>query len=634
MKNNKFVVLLISALIIFNIFSSVKVNAIEVKEYEKARQEQLLLTKKIQEKQNYENFKIRNKNGKSVGGLISVGLATIPPPLYPMVIAGAVFALGGGIIATKFVADELLKEQEIKDYLANPEMAGISEDGQVALSSGFLDKIRSSVGGMKTSLNPDSSYTIEAKIQDAMGWSIGPLSYFKNSNYSTDSKYYLNKYFHLDTIISDETYVRFHFCNACGVEVIPSGTYFSMWSTFTATVDRVGADVQANVDENTDIPVENTEGKTYTGSGDIVFTPPSLNLSKPKYSEGQLSPNGQITPPDEDKEEEKPPYTPDLDPDFDIDRPEMTEDYIQIMNYSNGKKITPYEDKINVKSNNMFVDILIHGQSYARKKDITQDDEAIEQKIKSSISVSLGDKDVDNVTFKEFSWTKRPSDITVSDYMSFKVLVKVPYPVGKINGDRLKVFADVYNGKETYKTLTHILYGMGFSSVNDNGQVVDPEPPSPPDDNNGSHTPMDWDDDGDCDVCHKEIDEDGNHKEDSGDNGGNEDGGSMPEFPKPPIGDNNDNNIGAWVKYLVDVLLWFFKILIWAITRPFVFLFDCITTLSGYISSALSVMSSTGKDIANVLSWLPDDITNILFGMFSLIITFCSVKMFKNFSNK
>lgn len=584
------------------------------------------------------------KEDKAIGALVSVGLIS----LTKVEVIGVLAALGLRValdyqnpVSNVAILDFAEKQASL---LGDSTMIGKSENGIVAISKKVMDEFFSYLKAFNQSM--DGIFTgwyggfpvTQEQLKSLVGTKFevltnGSVGECTKSHYTWDvrvgdtvefvARPFDNNYGVGFKITSSNGTVQNHY-SSCGIVnnlVLPRHNIIPSDDDMDSIVNSVGNSSDLIVKPTQSLPLNKF---------------PSLDLSKNDVdiTTGVLKPNGDIN---DDKE----PTKPDIP---DIPLPDGFLPKIEIKNHSDGKKLTPYHD---YGKEAKFIDVLIHGKSWLTLSDawFAPKDEEIKNAITKSATFTFGNKVQNNAIVKNFEWEKSPSYIVDNSLggreVSFKVLFQVPYPHGNIEGDIFMVNMDLYSSAKRagYSTHTAKLNNMKFTILNSSGDIPEVEiGPHPPLDSNGDnicdssnpnnpHPPTDSDGDGNCD-----------HNDNGGGTtnppippeGGGDEGDGKPEFPKPPI----STDIWEWVSYLMDVITYFFRILIWVVTRPFVFVFDSIKTLGSYITSGLTTMGDVGNTVKSILSWIPDDIMGIFWGIFSLIITFCSIKLFKNFANK
>lgn len=93
-------------------------------------------------------------------------------------------------------------------------------------------------------------------------------------------------------------------------------------------------------------------------------------------------------------------------------------------------------------------------------------------------------------------------------------------------------------------------------------------------------------------------------------------GNGTSDIPQVP----EDGNIIDWLKYFFDVILWL-------VTYPFVLIGEIIGTLMNYIIDLFKSLAPVGDYLRQVLSFIPSDIMNVLWGILSFSILFSTIKM-------
>lgn len=609
---------------------------------------------------------IATEKEQRVFGLVSVGLATVSKSAILAGLTSVGLAYGFKMnYSLQTMVDDYVKETSI-DYLTT-HMA-TSDGGLIAMSydliQNFKDFIDNYVAGKNASDSVGSSKILfkvpsSAVAKSYDGYTYGPFPYSVTVGKGIGGKY-------STMVLSPGNHLVFEYRPSngnpelCMVQYNPAGgvvqglnIYFNYSGSHFSTTGVDSWGLYAPTNELTDY-----DGKVYGSSSAGVsdyIVKPSWNVNhstadglqgRPELpwqdtydkdsSIGTLKPDDTIV-----EEKDKEPTKPDIP---DIPLPDGFLPTIEIKNHSNGKKLVPYHD---YGKEAKFIDILIHGKSWLTLSDAwtAPKDDEIKNSITKSATFTFGNKTQNNAIVKNFEWEKSPSSIVANSLggreVSFKVLFQVPYPHGDIEGDVFMVNMDLYSSSKRagYSTHTAKLNNMKFTILNNAGDIPETEiGPHPPIDSNGDnicdssnpdnpHPPTDSDGDGNCDHNNNGG---GTTNPPTPPEGGGDEGDGKPEFPKPPI----STDIWEWVAYLMDVITYFFRILIWVVTRPFIFVFDSIKTLGSYITSGLTTMADVGTTVKAVLTWIPEDIMNIFWGIFSLIITFCSIKLFKNFANK
>ena len=93
-------------------------------------------------------------------------------------------------------------------------------------------------------------------------------------------------------------------------------------------------------------------------------------------------------------------------------------------------------------------------------------------------------------------------------------------------------------------------------------------------------------------------------------------GDSVDNFPVAP---GSDGTIGEWFKYVGELV-------VWLVTYPFKLLGDVFNVLGIYINSMISQLEETARAINGLLTFIPQDILNVVYGFISFTLLYSVVR--------
>lgn len=97
---------------------------------------------------------------------------------------------------------------------------------------------------------------------------------------------------------------------------------------------------------------------------------------------------------------------------------------------------------------------------------------------------------------------------------------------------------------------------------------------------------------------------------------------NMPPFPEMP---GADAGITEWINWIGEVFLWVVKVVAWFVTLPFIWLYNTMVILKGYLDRMFEILINVGSQIKSTLSFIPTPILDICEGIISLGLLFSSV---------
>ena len=527
------------------------------------------------------------KSEKAIG-LVSVGLAVASKVSIRNAIR--LFLTYSAINAAEYfvqdiILDEFLGEKDlVNNYYINN--FGVTTDNKVVMSEQAIRDITKYV----VSVSEDGSRIIDTKVLNAPDYhgAFFPGSAFTGfsfrSSWSSNWYHKGSKDLQFDTVGTPDVKIN----------IKPSGT---MHEYMASHFELKGFKVFANA-KVPDRPIASGCDMAITNGGTIGFLPdgkPDIDVPlEDLLEDGVFNPDGTVVPEEDNSD------------------PSVVVEFSDILNIVADTTLDYFLENVTRDGKIGKVAYIKNGitfeaETWVDKDLIVGSDLVIGQELQKDIAVKINKVAVDKPIIGGFEWIKKPSTIKGLDenseggYIKWKCTLKVPYPTTAHKNISVEVSHRAYQGETdgyTYETFSDTVPNISFKEI-------DEEPLPPPHEDH-----VDADEDGKCDECGENI--------------------NKPLPPTPPP----DGDILAWLEYLGEMLAYMMKITIYAVTAPIRWLASAFSSLGGYISTMLTELTGIGDKIGTILSWIPKPIIDFIWGAMSLIIIFCSIKMFKNMSNK